>query len=365
MITTQYHSEFGWDNVPSFRGKDQKIQYTHNSQGYRSEEVQKGKKQIIFIGDSVTYGSGAKDEDIFSFELSQKITEFQILNLGVNAYGLDQSYIRLEKIIDQLNPKLIIVLIFSGNDLSELSVDSHWGKSKPYFTIDRTKPIYKINTQALLSGNFNLKTTKTIDPNSLRLNQNHISQFSCMNLLSRGEWQWSLFAIKLRDQFCKVAPTLSKLDQELVMKGILLKFKNLAQIKKAKIIFGLTPYIKDFKYNSLREFKGILKKIKTLPLETQEKKLDSISFQNYRNIRHFSYLSFLAFQKAITELNLPTINFYNIIKEKNWHPKELFIDGVHLNAEGHDKYTEVFFKTIQKELCPTLKPKPAFCQNTI
>ncbi len=364
VITNRFHPELGWENIPNFDGKDGSIQYTHNSQGFRSQEIRQEKKQILLVGDSVTYGLGVNDNEIFSYHLSQKITDFQILNLGTTGYGLDQSYLRLEKVIDQLNPKLIIVLIFSGNDLRDISVDNHWGKTKPYYTIDHSKPVYQINQEALFTGNFNLGAAKTVNPDSLLLNNDHISQFSCLNLLSRGNWQWSLFAIELKNRLCKHTPPLSKLDQELVVKGILLKFKNLANTKKAKILFALSSHIDDFKYNSRVEFENILGKIRKLPLELQKERLDKLSFQDYRTQRHFSYLSLLTFQESIQELKLPLINFYEIAKEKKWNLEEIFNDGFHLSIKGHKIYSKVFFEVLKNELCLRSETKPKFCQTS-
>ena len=54
-------------------------------------------------------------------------------------------------------------------------------------------------------------------------------------------------------------------------------------------------------------------------------------------------MSFIAFQKAIQDLNLPTIDFYKIAKKEQWPVEELFYDGVHLSAKGHQIYSETFF----------------------
>ena len=60
--------------------------------GYRFSGKKKilGKKNIVFLGDSFTYGFGVKFEDSFPGLVEKKLEGYNIYNLGVPSYGIQK-----------------------------------------------------------------------------------------------------------------------------------------------------------------------------------------------------------------------------------------------------------------------------------
>jgi lysophospholipase L1-like esterase len=103
------------------------IEVKINSLGLRNREIDKNKqketKRILFIGDSYTMGWGVAEEDSFpriTERLLNKLAfPFQIetINAGVLATGPASYYIYLKKFGLELKPDVVVVGLFTGNDI--------------------------------------------------------------------------------------------------------------------------------------------------------------------------------------------------------------------------------------------------------
>jgi len=93
-----------------------------NSFGFRDVEFKKVKerKRIIVYGDSFIEAEFSQLEDTFSKQLQRKLDgEFEVINGGVVAYGLDQVSLKLEDDLDAFDPDLVIVSVFPANDFGD------------------------------------------------------------------------------------------------------------------------------------------------------------------------------------------------------------------------------------------------------
>jgi hypothetical protein len=68
------------------------------------------KKQIIFLGGSVTLGWGINDEQTFTSQIQDKIDDYEVKNFSSGGYGTYQSFLRLENILKE-NNKIKIVIV--------------------------------------------------------------------------------------------------------------------------------------------------------------------------------------------------------------------------------------------------------------
>jgi len=95
-------------------------------------------KKVLICGDSFTYCSGVLDNETWPYYLSEK-TGWKVINAGVSGYGLDQTILRLETVIDDIRPEIVIVSMIA-DDVSrcELSKRTHF---KPYFNIINGKAV--------------------------------------------------------------------------------------------------------------------------------------------------------------------------------------------------------------------------------
>jgi hypothetical protein len=175
----QFHPQLGWETIPGKAVSNGKITYTTNAVGMRSEEVDSSRGHILMVGDSVTFGLGVNNNETVSHYLGKekKIASlgYQVLNIGVPGYGIGQYYLNLKRHIEKLDIKLIVLTLYTANDLDETRKDNRYGISKPWFSYQ--------------------------DGVLTNLNQN-ISQYSCLNLHSRLRFAKYLIPLSLIDN-CK------------------------------------------------------------------------------------------------------------------------------------------------------------------
>jgi hypothetical protein len=136
--------EIGWINKPSaeirFRydgdprgyfGASATVVHRTNSMGFRGAEFRRDKgartRRLVFLGDSMTFGEGVKDEDPYPVRVCAELAraapglQFECQNWGVSAYNTVREAALLEWALG-FAPD-VIVLGFFPNDAEELGVD--------------------------------------------------------------------------------------------------------------------------------------------------------------------------------------------------------------------------------------------------
>lgn len=103
------------------------VRYKINSDGFRGEELSKGSdhKRIVVYGDSFIHAEFSALQDTFTEQLEDKLSarigkEVEVINAGVAGYGPDQIVRRMEKELAWLDPDLVVVGIYAGNDFGDL-----------------------------------------------------------------------------------------------------------------------------------------------------------------------------------------------------------------------------------------------------
>ncbi len=294
-----YDEELGWSNFPSKVIVKKKITYTTNSDGLRGEEADPAKGKILIVGDSIIYGLGVQDNETATYYLDQKLPDFQVLNLGVGGYGIGQYYLRLKKFIGELRPKLVGVVICTGNDIRNTQSNVSYGYSKPLFKIENGK-------------------LKTVEP--------RISRFSCPNLFSTSWFlQKNPFA-KLREKYCSIENIPPAQIKELIMR-LLAEINDLAKSHNSKLFYVLWPSQSNFDdKKSILDFMEEAKKKD--PKNYAKLVVDSTPFYFKNN--------WLAFKTWLGETSYPTLDFLE--KTKGLYSleesKKLYIDHYHMSPEG-------------------------------
>lgn len=95
-------------------GKDDDI-YFSSAEGLRSARIgtafakTRRKRRIAIIGDSFTFGLEVRYEDTWGHQLELALgPDVQVLNFGVDGYGIDQSYLRYQKHVLPGRPDIVI-----------------------------------------------------------------------------------------------------------------------------------------------------------------------------------------------------------------------------------------------------------------
>jgi hypothetical protein len=120
------------------------------SQGFRAcpniynLKLRQDLEPILAVGDSFTFGSEVNDSETWPSHL-QNFSKVKVLNGGVSGYGLDQTYLLLEQLIEnkQVRPSVVILSltplnIERTNLTSRLKSLTGHIIHKPYITVDET-----------------------------------------------------------------------------------------------------------------------------------------------------------------------------------------------------------------------------------
>ncbi len=119
-------SELGYKLKPKFDGGFKEIdfntRFATNSQGFRNEFDfnNEDKNVILMVGDSFTAGSGVEVNENIASNLQKIIGgNYKIYNIGVPGYSEIQFGTQLKRMLPVYDTKLIILNIYTGNDVSD------------------------------------------------------------------------------------------------------------------------------------------------------------------------------------------------------------------------------------------------------
>lgn len=155
-ISTSFDPYIGWLRKPETEGIDLSPEgnasFTINSKGARmNPDFENQPPRICAFGDSYTFCRLVNDNETWPYYYSHQIDAY-VENYGVGNYGLDQVILRLERQINKIDAKNIIVGIVPE---TIIRIHSYWKHYFEYGNILAFKPMYKKNRQ----GNYELKET--------------------------------------------------------------------------------------------------------------------------------------------------------------------------------------------------------------
>ena len=103
--------------------------------GQHLDVVDPSRDHVLLMGDSIIFGHGVAETEHVGRKLEERMPRWQVLNAAVSGYSIDQYYLYLKRIIDEVKPKAIVVGVFTGNDYQVTGREFSWGTSKPLFTV--------------------------------------------------------------------------------------------------------------------------------------------------------------------------------------------------------------------------------------
>ena len=101
-----------------------------NALGIRGPEIgprRPGVRRVLVLGDSFTFGTGVEEDEAFpariAAELTRAGTPAEGINAGIGGYGVPDEVAWFEHYGMRLHPDLIVLGIFTGNDLQDAAPD--------------------------------------------------------------------------------------------------------------------------------------------------------------------------------------------------------------------------------------------------
>ena len=136
-----YSEDYGWAPRPGARAVERGALSEINAAGYRGPLVAARpgpRRRVALVGDSTAFGYGVRDEETYA-RLLEPAAGVEVVNLGVEGFGPDQSLLRLEREGLPLEPAEVLMSFCVENDFADASlpVFLYDGRHpKPWFTLD-------------------------------------------------------------------------------------------------------------------------------------------------------------------------------------------------------------------------------------
>ena len=183
-----------------------------NEMGYRSAEFDHNKgriRRVLFLGDSFVMGHNVPPGQTIAAGLGRSLGGgYEVFNMGVLAYGPDQSLMALLEDGFDLKPDMVILGIFAANDFQDIErnelffIDGGGRLTRnPENTVKKNLPR---NRTQFLFNRFQYLVQPKIDPNHRLLSRKHeylvhhlIADFYDWELLCNAESDASLEKIEM------------------------------------------------------------------------------------------------------------------------------------------------------------------------
>lgn len=220
------HPELG--HAPTLRAGDAENGLTTEATvGQRLETPDPGRGQIVVLGDSVLYGWGVEADETAPAYLSGLIAGRQVLNASVSGYSIDQYLLYLERKLPLLNPDVVVVGLYAGNDYESAGMSNWHGHSKPLFVQSR---------------------------DGIELWRTHTPSYNCVDVLSgsmlfKALWRFPSGTERLLNAICNVRQ-LQEPEHRLVVTRLLALIRKLVESHNARLLFVLAPDRNDFDLES-------------------------------------------------------------------------------------------------------------------
>ena len=138
-----------YELVPSIKERGfNKETVTTNSLGLRSPETDANKPKIVVLGDSMAFSFGVEDDETNSAVMQKALPDYQIVNMGVSGYNMEQEARQYMALAQNFDPKLVI-LEFVINDAGP---KAHYNSEGKLTTEELTPQEEKARLESEING---------------------------------------------------------------------------------------------------------------------------------------------------------------------------------------------------------------------
>lgn len=345
----EYDSYLGWTPKKNYsvktyalQGRHPLITITHNSRGFRmNHEVNTSKETIILTGDSFTYGIWADDKKIMSTLLNNFLgEEYEVINLGVEGYGIDQSLLRYLLQGSIYNPH-VTIHIFFPNDFSNIASNIEYGKPKPFFVVNPKNNelfLHKISPEA---DTF-MKLKKTTREHKYNLFERYVREHSHFYTLYKNNLPHLISFLHSPRKVPYVTPS-----NEGEMWSI---EQNYSQIMNDSLYVNnllILEYSKRVKKMN-GEFILVILPSK-LAIDKKAQKAKVVEYSNLTPDFFDWDKPYRILEAFAQQNNISVINLYPVFKKEfQENNKDMYAEDGHLNDHGHELVAQEIYKKLRE-----------------
>ena len=136
---------------------DFEFTFSTDENGFRNPSPWPEQADIVVVGDSMAFGYGVNDEQVWVRLVANELPKNEVINLGLVGSG-PQQYLRvLEAFGFRLNPKIVLFMLFPGNDVADAESFRNWlnaGTDVPYKEWRMTRGREPDRLRRLLEGSY-------------------------------------------------------------------------------------------------------------------------------------------------------------------------------------------------------------------
>ncbi len=238
--------QLGWRFIPeqvtSVAWANEASHYvTINESGFRDAPFSRhkpGDKTILCIGDSFVSNLAVRDKQVFTRLMEDELSNTSVLNLGVNGYGQTQALLLLQQQLDLHQTDLVVMFIYLRNDYTD-NVNSSWIYPRPITTQtppDRFEILPPNNTHSPQGSRWHSLTRSHV----LSLINHTVN-----DLVHRWEAEPNGFrpteTTPPELYLCSNEPWEGVDQLQATMQHLLLKIRELCQLRKIPVLFVIAP----------------------------------------------------------------------------------------------------------------------------
>jgi GDSL-like lipase/acylhydrolase family protein len=208
------------------------------------------KRRIAIIGDSFTFGLEVRYEDTWGHKLERRLgSDFQVLNFGVDGYGIDQMYLRYKRDVPAWHPD-IVILAFINDDFRR-TMCAYGFLCFPGGEIPFAKPRFVIEGKTLKALNVPLPEPEWI---FTRESIDQIPFVEYDGSFESNDWDWGFydrsyavrFLLSRLPRWPTARPVVSDMMLRTINGELLRSFVKLAEDRHSTPIVVYFPNMLDF-----------------------------------------------------------------------------------------------------------------------
>ncbi len=156
----RYDPVLGWDGLEGveddFEWVDCRHHVRHNKYGYRGFTHGKdrtGKKRVLVLGDSFTWGFGVEEGELFTSLIERESGgEAEVVNMGVSGYSTDQELLLWEQKGRLWKPDEVVVMVVTTHDHIDSLKEVNYDRGKPRFLVSGDGSLHLSNVPVPVTG---------------------------------------------------------------------------------------------------------------------------------------------------------------------------------------------------------------------